>query len=177
MTIHPDKAIECIQPRQQRGAALVVSIIMLLVMSLFALSAVRFSNFERKMGSNEELRVSAFQTAQSITDATVANPDNTPVFGDAGYTICTSNLSTGCNQSTVVLPDNYLADLVTAGKVSARVVRGTPAFQSPPRSAGLGSSLTNFTAASFSVTGTYDRSADGYGQEQISQGLILIFPK
>lgn len=164
---------------RQRGAALVVAIIMLLVMAVFAFSAVRFSNLERKMGSNEEYRIAAFQGAQSVAEATIANPNNTPVFGGVNYTLCTSTAPPGvsCNQNTLTLPDGYLASLVTAGKVTAQVTRSAPEFQNAPRSANLGSSLTNFTAASFSITGNYDRSSDGYGQEQISQGLILVFPK
>lgn len=161
--------------RKQHGAALVVAILMLLVMVLFALSAVRFSNFERIMGSNEESRVSAFQSAQSIADATTADPSNTPVFGGVGYSICTSGI-TGCNLSTLVLPDSYLSTL-PASKANARVERRAPLFQNAPRSANLGSSLTNFSAAAFGVTGTYDRSADGLGQEQITEGLIIVFPK
>lgn len=163
--------------RKQAGAALVVAVLMLLVMVLFALSAVRFSNFERVMGSNEEARVSAFQSAQSIADATTANPNNTPVFGGVGYTLCTSSLTTGCDLSTLVLPDSYLSSLVSSGKATARVERRAPLFQNAPRSSNMGSSLTNFTAASFNVNGSYDRSADGLGQEQITEGLILVFPK
>jgi len=159
----------------QQGAVLVVAIIMLLVMAIFAFSAIRFTNLERKMGSNEEHRITAFQSAQSVADAITSNPANTIVAGASKICTASARLANCSATSTITIPDAYLASLVATGDVSASVeLTGNPP---PPRSASRGSSLTNFAAASFTVTGNYDRSGAGLGQEQISQGLILIFPK
>jgi type IV pilus assembly protein PilX len=86
-------------PRAQHGAVLVVALIMLMLLSLVALSAVRSSTMDEKMVGNTRDRNKAFQAAEAavrhcvnqvranpVTIATVAPaaPTTTPVWAVAG---------------------------------------------------------------------------------------------
>jgi type IV pilus assembly protein PilX len=86
-------------PQQQHGAVLVVALIMLMLLSLLALSSVRSSTMEEKMAGNTRDRNKAFQAAEAavrhcvnqvrlnpVTIATVAPaaPTAKPVWEIAG---------------------------------------------------------------------------------------------
>lgn len=165
-------------PPRQHGMALLIALIMLVVMTLFALSAVRFSSLEIKMSSNDEMIVEAFEKAVSITDATIANPSNTPVTGADGYTVCTANLvskpGSGCNVFDLALPDGFEAAALAKGQITVKSIL-KDADKPPP--AAIGSSLKLVGAASFQVEGGYDRTADGLGRDQINEGALILYPK
>ena len=55
--------------QRQRGVALAVGLIILLLPTVLGISAMRGSIFELQMARNEEARLSAFERAQSIIDA------------------------------------------------------------------------------------------------------------
>lgn len=159
---------------RSRGIALVTALIILLITTIIAISAVRYTTLGKRIALNDELRVSSFQVAQSAIDATITSADNTPVIGEAGNSFCTAGVS-GCSQNNIILADNAFASDVAAGTLAVRVIRLDPPFVLPPR--GIGTSLVFFTAASFSVNSTYDRSAEGLGRAQVNEGLLLVIPK
>lgn len=159
--------------------ALLIALIMLVMMTMLALSAVRFSSLEVKMASNDELMVEAFQKATSVTDATVSNPANTPVTGNEGYALCTPNYpattAKPCNASSLALPTDFVSTGdVSSGKIKARSVLVTAA-KPPP--AALGTSVKLLSAASFRIEGEYDRTSEGLGKDQINEGVMVLYPK
>jgi len=158
------------RPRRQAGMAMLVALIMLVVMTLLALSAVRFSALEVKMSSNDELIVEAFQKAVSIVDATIANSANTAVTSQAGYTVCTAGVS-GCNANTVVLPDGFESSAVAAGKVTVKSILINPQQR---MGRGLGSGIGAVYYASFRIEGSYDRSDEGLGRDAINEGVAVL---
>jgi Tfp pilus assembly protein PilX len=62
--------------RHQRGAALVVGLILLVVLTLLGVVGMNIANSELSMATNEQLRVRAFQAAESGIEQAVAG------FGD-----------------------------------------------------------------------------------------------
>lgn len=156
--------------RLQQGVALTVALVLLVVMTLIALSAMRFSAIELRLGANDQIRVNSFEIAQSAIDASIANPGNTPVTGDVGYSVCTS----GCALNTMIMPAGVLGTetatvpphlIVTATRVA-------PDVSPPPR--GFGFSAKDYQATNFRISSTYDRSASGQGRDQINQGVIVL---
>jgi len=159
---------------RERGVTLITAMVFLAVISLVSISSIRSSTMGVRMAQNEESRFSAIQTAQALTEAIIANPNSTPVIGDAGFTICTPGIP-GCNMYAVVLPAGYVADEVRDGHLSARIQRMSPPEKPPPRV--IGSSVDKFSAASFEVVATYDRTDSGQGHAQLVEGLLVLVPR
>ena len=157
----------------QHGAVLVMTMIFLVAISILAVASMQSSNVGLFMAQNEESRVSAMQGAQALADAIVSNPAATPVIGGAGFTICTPGLY-NCNRDDLVIENGVLALAVAQGHVSARVQRDGPLLRPPPRS--IESSIDKFTAASFEVTTTYDRTGEQLGRQQVTEGVLVLVP-
>lgn len=156
---------------------MLTALIFLVIISLLAISAVKFSSAGMRSATNEELRISSFIDAQSVIEGTVALPGNTPVTTDTNIVLCTPTAPAGdppCTSPTITFPDGMFADEVAAGTIQARVQRTNPQQALPPR--GLGTSMVGFYAAAFIVQGTHDETATGYGRTQINEGLLLILP-
>jgi Tfp pilus assembly protein PilX len=158
--------------RTQRGSALLISIIFLVVLGLLGMASMSTSRIELRMANNTEARTTAYQTAQALTDAVVATPSMTPVVGAAGYTLCTPNLA--CDAASINMPAGELADAVTAGHLSGTAELTAPGNSPPPR--GLGFSADKFSASSFEVSAAYDRTDEGLGAAVVTQGIIVVTP-
>lgn len=167
------------RPRQQRGVALAVALIILVITTLIALSASRFTVLELRQSTNFETVRSAQQGAQSVVDAVVTLPNIAQLTGNVGDTICTDNL-TGCTSTISALRDNTFASEIDANEVTARVERLAPLLRPLPRPGrgreGTASSATLFEGATFSVQGSYDRSGAGLSRSQVDQGIIVRVP-
>ena len=57
--------------QRQRGVALAVGLIILLLLTVLGITAMRSSIFELQMARNEESRLTALERAQSIIDAMI----------------------------------------------------------------------------------------------------------
>lgn len=162
------------RPYAQTGTALMMALVILLIMSLTALSAVRLSSFGTKLGANEEIVAEAFQNAQSVVDAALTDPNNIRVQGEVGLRFCTTGVA-GCSALyTIELAEDLFADEIADGKVEVAVERLAPALAPPPRA--VGSSLVRFKAARFRIEGIYDRAAEGLGRDEVDQGVLILIP-
>ena len=159
--------------QRQQGAILVVSLMFLVAITLLTVSSMRSSNIGLHMAQNEESRATAIQAAQALADVIVANPSATPVVGKSGYTACTDGQQ-GCDQNNLPIADSQLAGDVANDHLAARVERTGSVFRPPPRA--VESSIDKFTSASFTVTTTYDRSHEGLGRQQVSEGVLVLVP-
>ena len=154
---------------RQGGAALVVALLILIVITLLSLSAMRTGALEVRMAANQQERIEAFQTAQAAVDAVLVDPHNFPVVGVAGYSVCTANV-TGCDQSTITLPSQHPFN--TGGVVNkVRILRPDPELGLPPR--GMGTSVDKFGSARFVIE---SQATSGKGQAQIGQGYMILVP-
>lgn len=159
--------------QRQHGAILVIALMFLVAITLFTVSSMRSSKIGLRMAQNEESRYAAIQAAQALADAIVANPASTPVIGETGYVACTAGQS-GCDGYNLPVDDATLAGEVATYRLSARVERTGSVFRPPPRI--VESSIDKFTSASFTVTTTFDRSDEGLGRQQITEGVLVLVP-
>lgn len=167
-------------PARQRGVALAVALILLVVLTLLALSGVRLSSMELRMSLNDQLRVASFENAQSMVDTTIRSFNNTPVLA-AGVVLCArDNTSTGGDCSTVrnsltttLSGNTTYADLFNNGYINV-VIRSIPPLNADPP-VGTGYSLDKFDAAYLRVEGVYDQNALGLGQAQVNEGVAIVY--
>lgn len=88
--------------RRQEGATLIVGLIMLILMTLIALSAIRLSNTNLKVVGNEQIQNEAQAAAAYAFDAAA----NTPTFASAtGATVTTVNVGMASYNVTVSKPE------------------------------------------------------------------------
>jgi hypothetical protein len=160
--------------RFERGATLITTLIFLAIVSILSVTSMRSGRIGVRMSQNEEARFSALETAQGLTEIITGQPAMTPVIGDAGFAICTPGVP-NCNLNNIALPPGYLADQVAAGHLSARVERLTPNEKPPPRL--TNSSIDKFSAASFEVIATFDRTDESLGRVRLSEGVLVLIPK
>ncbi len=68
-------------PTQQRGAVLIVGLVLLLVLTVLAVSTIRTASLEVAMATNDRYSENAFQLAETAIDFTTTNggPWNTTV--------------------------------------------------------------------------------------------------
>jgi len=100
-------------PRSQRGAALVIGLILLLVLTVLAVSGITTASSELLMAGNEQARQNVFQTAevgieQTIVQATF-NPD--PAAGNQSFNGVTPNTVSDSYVTTIApngSTDGYL---------------------------------------------------------------------
>ena len=159
--------------RRQSGVILVTSLVFLIAITLLAIASMRSSTIGLHMSQNEESRIVAIQGAQALADAIVSDPNTTPVIGEPGFTICTAT-QTNCTRNDLTMTNAIMAQYTTSGVVSARVERMFPALRPAPR--GVESSMDKFVGASFEVTSTYDRVAEGLGKQTVVEGILVLVP-
>ena len=160
--------------RDQMGAALVTALIFLAVITMLSVTSMRSGAVGVRMAQNEESRFASIEVAQALAESIVGSPISTPVIGGAGFSNCTAG-EAACDLYAVAVPGGYLADQVAAGHVTARVERLTPPDRPPPRV--LESSIDKFSAASFQIVATFDRSDEGLGRTQLVEGLLILVPQ
>lgn len=60
---------------QQRGTALLVAMVMIFMMSVLGITAMRESSLEKRMTTNSVHKSTTFQTAESVSDIALNDPD------------------------------------------------------------------------------------------------------
>ncbi len=151
-------------PARQRGAALVISLVMLAGLTLMATSAVETAVMGLKIARNSEEAANAFQTAQAAIDFALSDTDLLPMTG---------NLNTPTD--VAVTGDPFVVDS-GAGEELTTVAERTMDCGAPPRLAN-GSSLLTYSTFSFRIGADLDRTATGRGQSSIRQGYLVLGPK
>lgn len=163
--------------RRQDGAVLLVALVVLGLMTLAASSAVRFSMAGMRAAVNEELRVDAFQNAQSLVDAVLAEPANLVVTMKLDETNCVPGIG-GCDWNSLRLTDaDGVAVTSTQLEDSGSTVllrRIGPEVSTPPRNTGY--SAVRFQAAHLEVYGEYDGTEGGWGRAELEEGIVAIVP-
>lgn len=168
------------QNSRQRGAVLVVGLIVLLLVTLIGFGSIRSNVMELRMAYNAEIKNAAFHQAQAGLDYLLAHPELLPVRGAAGYTYCTASLSGGrqpcrtvwypCNETTLDLPDP-LNDVATGSSA----LQMTLGIGGVPR--GFATSGRLFDAVAFTAQSCYDNTINGQGDSAINVGVVILTPK
>lgn len=164
-----------------QGAALFTALIFLIIITMLSLTAMRGSMLELRMASNQEVKNSAFLSAQAIVDATIGDSANMPTLAAVGAMNCMASDpdAAACNTTGLVMDDNFLAAETTYfngqrtdGEVYVRTTRLAPLTAPAPRAIGTSASL--YSVATYQVDGTYDLSAIGKGRAEIREGLMML---
>jgi type II secretory pathway pseudopilin PulG len=155
--------------RSQRGAALVVGLIILAVVTLLSVVGVRMGTQELRMANNAEDMQTAFQQAQAAIDYLAATPDLLPVIGGVGFTICSTNYPTVCDQKTIAFPSPF------NNSNTMQLTRVNPGTGLPPRI--LATSASLFAAAYYAGQSQYDTADAGRGRSRLGVGLMRLMPK
>lgn len=132
---------------RQAGAALVVAMILLIILTLLAISGMSTSTTELQMAGNEQYTENAFQAAETGIERTIAN----------GAFDATDEVDI----PVVTLPNNDRYE----GKIRPR------GLSLPPP----GYSLDQFSAENFEIESTGHSVRDA--TDTHLQGLFLIVPK
>lgn len=152
---------------RERGVALAISLIMLLLLTVIAVTAMRSSIFELQMSRNEESRINSFEQAQSIVDSVLSDASNLPA-STPGDTNCTANVD-DCTTNDVTLADE-LDEPESAAVVTYMSCRN----QVPTR---LGYSTKDYDSAHFRVDASYDATAKKQGRSALVQGSLTVIPE
>jgi len=165
----------------QQGVVLIVSMILLVGVTVLALSSLHTGLMEILMSDNDEARTRSFQSAQSgieaIADAAITDPDypnlenkNFPDTGGVGASNCTSSKSgVTCDQTSLTLPNGF-----DTNKHWARIERLAPLWAPAPRSAHHATSSLAFKAAHFSVDSRYSDVPNRGGRSEVVQGYRRV---
>ncbi len=150
--------------------------VFLVLMTLVASTAMKFSVQEFQMAGNAEFREDAFQQAQAFASEISTDLDNFPITGDIGYTICaTGDTDTDCNGTNVI--GDLESDTVPAGvTTNYQVVRQGPLFvEGLPfrQSQANASSAPAFDTAIFEVAANIDGTAARLGSATVVQGVAI----
>ena len=161
-------------PAHQRGVALAVALILLVVLTLLALSGIRLSTMELRMALNDELRVAAFEQAQSYVDGTVRKFTNTPILAP-GITRCAKVITDKCTTATLQMPNSTMTNEIasTSWDVNVLIERIPPQNAEPPINSGF--SLSSFDAAYMQVAGMWDKNAVGLGSAIVREGIAIVY--
>lgn len=169
---------------RQSGAALVLALVLLVVVTLIAVTSIRSTNQELRMSLNEESRANAFQYAQGLVDWIIATAGTTPVVGDIGHRTCVSGFTPetgGCpgnlaiGDPDLLAEDGRVAGLCGSCDYSAEILRIGSEDSPPPRS--IGTSVDKFGAAPFQIRARYDLSEIGLGRAEVVEGALVLVPK
>jgi len=166
--------------QRQRGAALAIALLMLVIITLLGVAAVRVTQVELRLSQNAESRMAAMQAAESMLSL-ATNGTNLPVDGDAGFTACvlpavvsTESFTCGTGATRI---DTGLAPDSLQRFGYALVRREAPLFVEVNvlREAQL--SAKNYDFARFTVTGGFDRSSDSLSAAEIIEGTLKLHSK
>lgn len=162
--------------QRNRGVVLILAMVFLLLLTLVATTVMQFSIQEFQMAGNNQFREEAFQRAQAVAEELADDPNNFPVVGDVGYTIClASDSDSDCNNSNfLIAPDS--ASAPDGVGVSYQVIRQGPRFVDalPFReSQSTASSVRAFDAALFEIQVDVDGNEARLGSAEVAQGVAV----
>ena len=115
-------------PRRQRGAALVVGLVLLMVLTVLGVSGMNTATLELTMASNTQFNQDAFQAAETGIDLVLARRTFNTIPGDPGNVVVPTALGDGSYttqamttfQETTPVPDiGFSGGIGTPGTVQA----------------------------------------------------------
>jgi hypothetical protein len=156
----------------ERGAVLLVSLLVLLLIALVANAVARSNLLQVHMAGNAETKTTALQNSLALVDMVMADESSTPVTGGLGYKVCVTGASDpGCDQLTLSI-DKSLTP--ASGRVELSVSRMAPlAVPMPVMAEHSASSSQAYRAARFEVRAGYDGVTHKQGRAVVVQGVLV----
>lgn len=138
---------------RQRGAALVIGLILLLVLTLLAVSGMSTSTLELQMTGNQQFSQNAFQAAETGIDRALGSGNYTTVAPTVVGNTSLSGSTDVFNSTTTFNSDNGVTP-VPAGGFSLGVSTGFQAYHFDITSTGAaGRGATSTNTQSFYIVG------------------------
>jgi hypothetical protein len=161
-----------IAARDQRGAVLLVSLLVLMLIAIIANAVARTNLLQLHMAGNTEAKTAALQTSLALVDAALANASSTPASGGLGYKICAmGDPDASCDEATLSIDSSLLTG---PGKVELSVSRVGPlVVQMPIMAEHKASSSQFYRAAKYEVRAGYDGTGQGQGRAVVVQGVLV----
>lgn len=153
---------------EQRGAGMIVAVILLSGLLLIALAGLRTASTELQMARNYEEEKNAFQTAQAAIDFVSSDKINLPTVGALNVANSVT-LPVGTQSSPT--PFAHLSGDVLTAEVARTIDCGLPL-----RLTG-GSSLRTFSTFAYKISSDINKQASGRGRASLRQGFTLLGPK
>jgi Tfp pilus assembly protein PilX len=157
-----------ITPKKQKGAALITALVLLVALTLVALSGIQTSSVQLQISGNDEATVEAYEFAQSVVDAVIENSTNFVVGANIGYTTCMV-AGPGCNATSINLTETMFSGVNLQAKVELLKIGQSPRLVN-------GNSMSQTNGAYFSIEGQYDETANNRGKSDVVQGYVMIIP-
>lgn len=145
-------------PQQQSGAALIMGLVLLMVLSMLGLSSMRQATLEERIASNTQNQYEVFTAAESQVQNGLNDAD-----------ILTNLYNSGSDSTQQV--SNY-EDQVVDNNITASTTFTWDSSGAPIDVSGAGSELGTYHAENIWVTGT--ASLDGTGVSSTQSALITI---
>lgn len=184
-------------PHRQRGAALAVALILLIVLTLLGVAAVRTTQTELRLAQNAESRSTARQQAESLISVVLSDDKNTPVNDDAGYRACwratpappAAQSATTCQNSTRSYETQVRAPGTSGVNESNQVpkavfdfgyvdvVRQLPLFVSIQVLREAQTSGRGYDFARYTVTAGFDRTTEGRSAAEVTESRLILHNK
>ena len=162
---------------KQQGAALIVALLFLLLITLVATTGAENSTLQLQMAGNEQSRVEALQQNMAVLDAIIDDPDNTPVVGGVGFKICDlASTDASCDLTEIDL-DSTVTTVPTGVGIDYFVTRVGPLeVDAPSMSEELASSASAYKFARQEITATVDGTDARLGNSTVVQGMQVRIP-
>lgn len=154
--------------KQSSGTALITALVLLVALTLVALSGIQSTSVQLQISGNDEATVEAYEYAQSVVDAVIEKSTNFVVGANIGYTTCL-NAGPGCNASSINLTETMFSGVNLQAKVELLKIGQSPRLVN-------GNSTSQTNGAYFSITGEYDETANSRGKSEVVQGYVMIIP-
>lgn len=166
-----------IHTKRQGGAALIVSLLFLLLLTLVATTGAENSTLQLQMAGNEQSRVEALQRNMAILDAIIDDADNAPVVGGVGFKICNlAATDASCDLKEIDI-DSSVATVPTGVDVDYFVTRVGPLeVDAPSMSEELASSASAYKFARQEITSMIDGTDARLGNSTVVQGMHVRIP-
>jgi type IV pilus assembly protein PilX len=123
--------------RAEQGAALIIGLLLLLVLTILGISGMNSASLEFIMAGNEQYKNNAFQAAETGIQSVAINSDNFIASDAAPPITTTGNVIVGSN-------DTYNATVTFVGKGNTLSGNGI----------GISGAATQFAGYYFTITGT-----------------------
>ena len=150
------------RPRLQRGAVLVISMLLLVSITVLATTAVTMSMMELRMSGNTELRSNTFQTTAAAVDFVLSDLAILPAVGPLNV------------PSQVVLEGTPFT--MSAGDAITATAARTADCGIPPRMTNA-TSMNAYSSFHYEVRADVNKNDSGMGQAGMVQGYLLLGPK
>lgn len=169
---------------RQRGAALAVALVLLVVLTLLGVAAVRTTQTQLRLASNAESRTNAMQLAESLIETVASDSNNTPVDYNPDFRSCylpangAPSALFACDSDAVQIPlasSNSSGDILTYGYAEVR--RVLPLFVTVNVMREAQTSARQYDFARYSITGGIDRSSEGRSAAEIVESLLVLHSK